>query len=235
MSDKKGLLISFDGVDSSGKETQAQSLVDRLRYIGWNVKTLQSPDYTTESGKELKARLQGKMGDWEKFPWDRKMGLFASNRAEHRQEVLESLKKGDIIVYDRYIPSSVAFITVEALTAQENEMFREDVRKAVERLEYQDNKMPKEDVSIFLDVPPRVSAGLLEQRKEKLSDEDEYTDHLHIQERLYSEYEHMCSDNPNRFMRIGCVEEGQLLGVAEVGELVWEGLLSRFPFLEHKE
>ena len=227
----RGLLISFDGVDSSGKETQAKALVDRLRYQGYTVRQFVTPDYSTPSGRDLKLRLQGKKGDWASTSWEEKMRYFANNRAEHKEEVLDALDTGEMVVYDRYVPSSLAFVAIEALLAQEVSIWREDVYNAVRDYEYGQHKMPREDVSIFLDVPPKVSAELLEKRKEKLQDEDEYTDHLHVQERLYNEYLELLKAMPERFLRIPCLDGNELLPITATQELVWEGLTARFPEL----
>ena len=125
-----GFLISFDGLDSSGKNTQTQALIARLRKAGRRVATFTTPDYTTPSGQELRARLQGKVGDWATTPWQEKMRLFAKNRAEHRQEVVDALSVGAIVLYDRYVPSSLAFIAVEA-ALQDPTVTREQVYGAV--------------------------------------------------------------------------------------------------------
>lgn len=225
------MLLSFDGVDSSGKATQTRLLVDRLRLAGHTVSCFQTPDYNTASGRELKLRLQNKLGNWESTPWQDKLGYFAINRTEHRQEVCDALAAGQVVIYDRYVPSSVTFVTVEALAQSELHARRQEIQQEVEQVEYIKNSMPREHLSIFLDVPPRASVILLEQRKEKLQDKDEYTDQISVQERLYAEYDYLCSSDANRFMRVQCVADLQLLDVATVSELIWEGLLSRFPAL----
>lgn len=227
----RGLLISFDGVDSSGKETQARKLAERLRYQGHTVHTFTTPDYSTPSGQELKARLQGKMGNWHETLWEEKLRYFANNRAEHRDEVAAALERGEIVVYDRYVPSSLAFMMVEACEPQQVDLMRKRVYRAVEHEEYEVNQMPHEDLSLFLDVPPRVSAELLERRKEKLRDGDEYTDHVHVQERLYNEYDLLMRSDTTRFARIPCVSGTELLSIATVEELVWETLVDRFPIV----
>lgn len=224
-----GFLIAFDGVDSSGKETQVGLLADRLRAMSRTVRMFASPDYTTPSGQELKARLQNKMGVWQKTPWQEKMGFFATNRQEHRDEVNAALKAGEIVLYDRYVPSG-AFITIEAL-AEDNNLTREAVWRIIEEEEYEAGAMPREDVSIFLDVPPAIADKLLNKRKQDLANPDEYTDHISVQERLYEEYETLIAANPTRFIRVTCVAKGQLLSPDVIAENVWQGLLKRIPEL----
>lgn len=227
----RGLLIAFDGLDSTGKATQTEKLTERLRRHQHTVQQFQSPDYQTPSGRELKARLQNKIGNWATTPWEQKMRLFAANRAEHRAEVIAALSRGEFVVYDRYVASSLAFITVEALHAQETDLYRTQVQAAVTKEEYLRNQMPRENISIFLDVPPTLAINLLEERKELRNDDHEYSDHQHVQERLYNEYDSLCTANPKQYLRIPCVVDQHLLGREEVTELIWEALVQKFPFI----
>lgn len=229
-----GLLLAFDGIDSSGKATQTKLLAERLRFSGHYAINLATPDYTTTTGQRLKKLLQNKDSSWHQIPWDARMRLFADNRVEHRAEVLATLKDGDIVVYDRYIPSSLAFFTVEGTTPQTVDLDRAKIQREIEHLEYLQNKMPRASVSIFLDVPPRVSASLLDHRKQAVGDDAEYTDHVHVQERLYNEYDLFCATKPEHFIRIKCVQGDELLGKASVGELVWGAILMKFPQLHHR-
>lgn len=222
-----GFLISFDGTDSSGKATQARLLAEHLRYQGRTVREFATPDYNTASGRELKLRLQNKMGDWVVWPWENKMLLFARNRLEHRAEVLAGIKQGEVVIYDRYVPSSLAFMTIEASAPQDVDKVREVVQRRVAELEYGENDMPREDLSIFLDVPAEVSDQLLAGRKAKRQDEAEYTDHLHVQQRLYNEYDILCRKDPMQYARVMCLNGSQLLGKEEISELVWETVHQR--------
>ena len=228
----EGLLIAFDGIDSSGKATHTQELVRRLRYNGHTVHFFQSPDYITKTGKRIKELLQHPE-EWQKISWLDRMKLFADNRAEHRAEVVKALSRGEHVVYDRYVSSSITFFTVEALVANKRSS-RKKVQQQVAEYEYGQNNMPKENVSIFLDVPVEVSRALLEKRKQKRGDAAEYTDQLLVQQKLYNEYDLLCSTYPEQFLRTHCVSGSELLAIPDVAELVWQGLLNRFPQLRLK-
>ena len=54
-----GMLVAFEGLDQSGKETQAQQLRERLREAGHKVRLLSFPDYGTSIGEEIARALQG--------------------------------------------------------------------------------------------------------------------------------------------------------------------------------
>lgn len=216
----KGVLVSFDGLDSSGKATQVRLFCERLKASGREVLKLETPDYTTPSGQDLKMRLQGKVGDWHNTSWQEKLGYFATNRAEHKEEVLNTLTAGGVVVYDRYVPSSLIFMEVEAGSDED----RKDVHETVESVEYGDNGMPHEVVSIFLDVPPAIALKLLGGRKQQRGDEDEYTDTLEVQQRMYDAYVRVCNEQPQRMKRIICIENGALLSPEAIAETIWHTL-----------
>lgn len=222
----RGILISFDGLDSSGKATQARKLYEKLAQEGFEAKYFSTPDYTTASGQELKLRLQNKLGDWNSTSWKEKMSYFADNRAEHKEEVMTALDRGEVVIYDRYVPSSIAFMTVEA--RQEGNASRQLVREEVEKTEYTAGGMPKEDISFFLDVPPKLSDALLQGRKKHRADQDEYTDHLHVQEALYDEYMGLCREEPERFVRVECADGDKLKSIEEISGQIWNYLRKRF-------
>ncbi len=232
---KKGWLISFDGLDSSGKATQAKKLAERLKAAGWIVHEFATPDYATPSGQELKARLQNKKGTWSRIPWREKMTYFAANRAEHRNEVIAAIQNGDIVIYDRYVPSSLAFIAAEARAAGKQHVSRQEAYETVEAEEYGKNKMPREDISFFLDVPPSISTGLLEHRKHELHDQAEYTDHVEVQQVLYQEYQHLCAADKKRCVTIPCAPGGKLLSLDAIAALIWTQLIRRYPLLARKQ
>jgi dTMP kinase len=232
MHSQRGLLIAFDGVDSSGKATHARRLVERLRFSGQRAYLFESPDYTTSTGKKLKELLKNKNGAWDRLPWQERMQLFARNRREHRGEVVAALERGEIVVYDRYVPSSIAFFTVEAVTPQEVDHKRDQIQAEIARHEYEDNDMPREDLSIFLDVPVDITLNLLDNRKQQQGDDPEYTDQYTVQQRLYNEYDVLCQRYPEHYLRVKCVVGSQLLSIGDIAEIVWEGILTKFPQLK---
>jgi len=228
-----GLLIAFDGVDSSGKETQTKLLVDGLKSQGHTVLQFTTPDYSTPSGQRLKALLQATDGAWEKLSNDEKIAAFTTNRAEHRDEVHAALAAGHIVIYDRYVASSLTHRVVDFLASHEATARRQEVIDYVSKKEYDDNNMPRENLSIFLDVPPAVAARLLVQRKQLNADADEITDSLELQQRLYDEYIWLTARNPNRYLRVACVQAGQLLPKETIAKSIWSAILKRFPEINH--
>lgn len=54
-----GAIIAFEGLDQSGKQTQAELLRDRLKQGGRKSRLVSFPDYGTQIGEEIARALQG--------------------------------------------------------------------------------------------------------------------------------------------------------------------------------
>lgn len=102
----RGLLISFEGIDGSGKTTQIQNLVSQLRTQGYTVTTLREPGGTkiSESIRELLLDSRSQIN-----PMAEAM-LYAAARAQLVQDVVEPLlDQGMIVLADRFIDSTIAY------------------------------------------------------------------------------------------------------------------------------
>jgi dTMP kinase len=99
------MFVTFEGVDWSGKSTQAELLADWLRGQGRAVLTTREPGGSpvAEAVRELVLH-----GD-EMSPWA-EAALYAAARAENVAAVIgPSLERGEDVVCDRYLDSSVAY------------------------------------------------------------------------------------------------------------------------------
>ena len=101
----KGIIIVFEGIDQSGKGTQAKLFVESLRSRGFSAEYLHFHDTSTPIGKELQLFFEG---DREFSPIVRQL-LFTANRYERNDYISESVKNNDFIIIDRYIPSGLAY------------------------------------------------------------------------------------------------------------------------------
>jgi dTMP kinase len=99
------MFVTFEGLDGSGKSTQAELLADWLRREGRTVLATREPGGTPvgEAVRELVLH-----GD-ELSPWA-EAALFAAARAEHVELAIRpALDRGEDVVCDRYLDSSVAY------------------------------------------------------------------------------------------------------------------------------
>src|SRR5688572_28349455 len=108
-----GMLIAIEGLDQSGKETQAQQLRERLRADGHKVRLISFPDYGTSIGEEIARALQGER----EYGPDVMQLLFVANRHERREAIVENVASGLILLCDRYRASSIAYGEAHGLDA----------------------------------------------------------------------------------------------------------------------
>src|SRR3981081_804886 len=100
-----GHLIVFEGLDQSGKQTQAELLRDRLKQDGHQARLISFPDYGTSIGEELARALAGER----EYGADVMQLLYVANRYERKDDLLRWLDVGLVLVCDRYMASSVAY------------------------------------------------------------------------------------------------------------------------------
>ena len=100
----KGLLIAIEGMDGSGKTTQAQRLVEELKKK--KIKAIYTKEPTDEpTGKMIRQILSGEL----KVPPLSLQYLFCADRGVHQVELEKLLEKGYVVVTDRYFWSAVAY------------------------------------------------------------------------------------------------------------------------------
>ena len=103
-----GLFISFEGIDKSGKSTQAKLLVDHLRDSGRDVAFTYEPG-STELGRKIRRLVL----DWKphgEIDAGAEMFLFAADRAQHVNTLIRpALAKGKVVISVRYVDSTLAY------------------------------------------------------------------------------------------------------------------------------
>ena len=158
------MLIAFEGLDQSGKETQAQQLRERLRAAGRKVRLMSFPDYGTSIGEEIARALSNERD----YGPDVMQLLYIANRYEKKPDLQRWLDGGLMLVSDRYTASSVAYGEAFGL----DPVWLTDMQKF----------LPPAALTILLDIAPDTAV------KRKSTDRDRYERDLAMQARVRESY-----------------------------------------------
>lgn len=160
----RGSLIAFEGLDQSGKQTQAEGLRDAMMSKGRACELLSFPDYETAIGREIGAALAGER----EYTPDVMQLLYIANRFEKKPRIEAALAAGAILVCDRYLASSVAY--GEALGL--DPAWLVDIQR----------HLPHPALTILLDIAPDTAA------RRKSTNRDRYERDLALLGRVRESY-----------------------------------------------
>ena len=165
-----GHLIAFEGLDQSGKQTQAELLRDRLKADGHKSRLVSFPDYGTSIGEEIARALQGER----EYGADVMQLLYVANRYERKPDLQRWLDGGLVLVCDRYRASSVAYGEAFGLDA----MWLAEIQKF----------LPAPALTILLDIATETAA------KRKSADRDRYERDLALLARVRESYQRQATE-----------------------------------------
>jgi len=165
-----GLLIAFEGLDQSGKQTQAEQLRDRLKADGRKARLVSFPDYGTSIGEEIARALAGER----EYGPDVMQLLYVANRYERKPDLERWLAGGLILVCDRYTASSVAYGEATGL----DPVWLTDLQRL----------LPPAALTIMLDIAPETAV------QRKAVDRDRYERDLALQARVRESYRRQAAE-----------------------------------------
>ena len=145
----RGHLIAFEGLDQSGKQTQAERLLAAFRAAGHGAEFLTFPEYTTAVGTEIGHALQGERH----YDPDTLQLLYIANRFEFRPQILRWLDDGRMVVCDRYLASSIAYGEAQGLDA----VWLTQIQ----------SRLPQPSLTLLLDIPPDASLNRKQVARDK--------------------------------------------------------------------
>lgn len=135
----RGHLIAFEGLDQSGKQTQAQRLLAAFKAGGHRAEFLTFPEYHTAIGQEIGHALQGERD----YAPDTLQLLYVANRFEFRPRISAWLDAGTMVVCDRYLASSIAYGEAQGL----DPAWLSEIQRS----------LPQPSLTLLLDIPPEAS------------------------------------------------------------------------------
>lgn len=158
------MLIAFEGLDQSGKETQSKRLRAHFEQDGLTVHSLSFPDYDTPIGREIGKALAGERD----FGADVMQLLYVANRFEYKPRLDAWLAAGDLVVCDRYRASSVAYGEAQGL----DPAWLEEIQR----------HLPVPTITVLLDIAPETAVT------RKAAGRDRYERDLALLSRVRASY-----------------------------------------------
>jgi dTMP kinase len=156
---KRGLLIVLEGIDGSGKTTQARLLAAALRRAGLEALSFREPT-RGRWGREIRKKARRP----DSLTPEEELTLFLKDREEDvARNILPSLRRKKAVILDRYYFSTIAYQGARGLS-----------RKRIRRLN--EKFAPRPDLVFVLDVDPARGLGRIEGRpkKEPLFERENY-------------------------------------------------------------
>ncbi len=133
------MLVSFEGIDASGKNTQSRMLFDVLREKGIPCEYVSFPFYSSPIGQEIKNYLMGK----HEYGAETRHLLYSANRYELKPSIDRWISEKKIVVLNRYCESNIAYGVADGLPLL--------------WLDQLEGRMPKSDYIFYLKISPDIS------------------------------------------------------------------------------
>ncbi len=182
-----GIFLTFEGIDGSGKSTQAHLLSDALKTGGHSVVLTREPGGSPGAEEIRQLLVAGDPGRWSP---ETEILLFNAARRDHLERTIQpALKRGDVVISDRFADSTRVY----------QGAVRADLREMVDALH--DRMIGLEpDLTFIIDMDPDVALTRGLARK---SGEDRFEDFgLDFQHRLRDGFRALAQSIPSRCVLI---------------------------------
>lgn len=228
----QGLFIAIEGSDGSGKGTQFKLLVERLNAAGYDVSTYDFPQYERESSYFVREYLNGTYGSAQAVGPYTPSVFYALDRYSVAAQIIADLTAGKVVVSNRFTGSSMAHQGTKFSSPEEREAFF----SWIEQLEFNMLGIPKPDINLVLLVPADVAQKLVDQKEKRsytTSKRDLHEADLGHLERAVETFQQLLNVYDS-FAAIDCSEDGELLSIPTVNNLIWERIEPMFGRLSKK-
>jgi dTMP kinase len=180
----QGRFISFEGIDGSGKSTQAKMLAKTLGDLGYDVVLTREPGGSV-GAEEIRALVL--QGDPDRWSAESEILLFTAARRDHMEKtILPALNAGKIVICDRFADS----------TRMYQGLSRGDLRNLVDELH--SLMIPQDpDLTVLIDLDPKLG---LSRAKARNTVEERFEDFgVTLQEKMRIGFLNLAEQYANRF------------------------------------
>ena len=180
----QGRFISFEGIDGSGKSTQAKMLAKTLGDLGYDAVLTREPGGSV-GAEEIRALVL--QGDPDRWSAESEILLFTAARRDHMEKtILPALNAGKIVICDRFADS----------TRMYQGLSRGDLRNLVDELH--NLMIPQDpDLTVLIDLDPKLG---LSRAKARNTVEERFEDFgVTLQEKMRIGFLNLAEQYANRF------------------------------------
>jgi dTMP kinase len=221
MKKSKGKFIVIEGIDGSGKTTQFNLLVKKLKKYKIKIKTFDFPQYEKLSSYFIREYLNGKYGSWKEVGPYRASIFYALDRFDVGMQIKKWIKKGFVIISNRYTASNLGHQGAKI----QDKKTRQNFFKWLIDFEHNLLQIPKPDINIILYLKASIAQKLIEKKgrreyiggaKKDIHEAD--LAYLKYAEKTYLELEKFY---PKDFKLVECFKN-KLLTPEEIHQKVWK-------------
>ncbi|WP_170374647.1 dTMP kinase [Ruegeria atlantica] len=181
---KPGLFLTFEGIDGSGKSSQARMLTERLRDLGHEVVLTREPGGSVGAEEIRRLVLEG---DPDRWSAETELLLFTAARRDHLERTIEpALAAGKVVICDRFADS----------TRMYQGLSRGDLRGVVDQLHsLVIGREP--DLTLLIDMDPQTG---LARAKGRQGTEERFEDFgIDLQQKMRAGFLALADEFPDRF------------------------------------
>lgn len=180
----KGLFLTFEGIDGSGKSTQCRLLAEALQAQGRDVVLTREPG-GSKGAEEIRSLVLE--GDPDRWSAETELLLFTAARRDHLERTIEpALAAGKVVICDRFADS----------TRMYQGLSRGNLRAAVDQL-HQLMITREPDLTLLIDMDPEVG---LSRAKGRQTAEERFEDFgLELQQRMRTGFLALAQEFAPRF------------------------------------
>ena len=212
------MLISIEGTDCSGKETQSNLLCEKLKQNN-QVYKKSFPMYESATGKIVGGSYLGKASIGECLFKEGAVNVnpkiaslyYAADRLYNIDKIYEHLNKNEIVILDRYVESNMAHQGGKIY----DDKLRNELYEWLDKLEYGLLNLPHPDITIFLYMPYEYALKLKKNRTE-LDQHELSKEHLLNAEKAYLELARKYN-----FKVINCIEDNKIRSIEDINDEIY--------------
>ncbi|RMG41030.1 MAG: dTMP kinase [Planctomycetota bacterium] len=219
------MFVAFEGIDGSGKGTQARMLAERLQAVGTTCQVIAFPRYgETRFGRAISDYLNGAYGDLHSVHPVLASVLYAGDRFESRELLQSAAARNAVVILDRFTASNVAH---QAAKLPEPE--RPAFIQWITGIEHDVFGMPHPDVTVLLDIEPELAQRRVSGKAPR--GYTHATHDLHESDRAYLAevrrvYLQLAEREPNWYVVAATDGEGRPRSPDQIAARIWDILVS---------